>query len=174
MPGMPTPADDDRRRAEVDALLALALAGGPARASRDLLDRFGNAADALAAGPTAWAATGLGPRQAKTLAASAPERGEQARHWLEHPRHHLIGWQDADYPPLLRSSPNPPLALFVDGDPACLWQPAIAIVGSRNPSAGGRDNAYDLARALSSTGLCIGSGLAAGIDAAGQRAARDG
>lgn len=174
MPGMPTPADDGRRRAEVDALLALALAGGPARASRDLLDRFGNAADALAAGPTAWAATGLGPRQANALAAPGPGRVEQARHWLEHPRHHLIGWQDADYPPLLRSSPNPPLALFVDGDPACLWQPAIAIVGSRNPSAGGRDNAYDLARALSATGLCIGSGLAAGIDAAAHRAALDG
>jgi len=173
MPRMPTPADDVRRRVEIDALLTLVLAGGPAGVSRDLLDRFGNAPEALAATHPPRAASGCGPRQAEALAIPAPERMEQARRWLEHPHHHLIGWRDADYPPLLRSSPNPPLALFVDGDPACLWQPAIAIVGSRNPSAGGRDNAYDLARALSATGLCIGSGLAAGIDAAAHRAALD-
>ena len=154
--------------------MALVLAGGPARPLRDLLEHFGNARDALAAGLPAWRAAGLGPQQMQALAAAAPGRMEQARRWLDHPRHHLLGWRDADYPPLLRSCPNPPVAVFVDGDPAQLWQPAIAIVGSRNPSAAGRDNAYEFASALSASGLCVGSGLAAGIDAAAHRAALDG
>ena len=168
------PVDSADRREEVDALLVLALAGGPPRPLRDLLDRCGGAQAALGDGVAAWRAAGITPRQGDALAAPAPERLARARRWLEHPRHHLLGWRDADYPPLLRSSPHPPLALFVDGDPACLWQPAIAVVGSRSPSAGGRDNAYDFARALSASGLCIASGLAAGVDAAAHRAALDG
>ncbi|KQN97341.1 MULTISPECIES: DNA-processing protein DprA [Stenotrophomonas] len=163
-----------KRGHEAEALLALVLAGGPARPLRDLLEHFGNARDALAAGLPAWRAAGLGPQQMQALAVAAPGRMEQVRRWLDHPRHHLLGWRDADYPPLLRSCPNPPVAVFVDGDPAQLWQPAIAIVGSRNPSAAGRDNAYEFASALSASGLCVGSGLAAGIDAAAHRAALDG
>ncbi|WP_313250003.1 DNA-processing protein DprA [Stenotrophomonas acidaminiphila] len=158
---------------EAQALLALVLAGGSARPLRDLLDHCGSARHALAAGRPAWQAAGLDRQQAQALVAPAPARMAQARRWLEHPRHHLLGWGDEDYPPMLRRCPNPPLALFVDGDPACLWQPAIAIVGSRNPSAGGRDNAYAFARELSAGGLAIGSGLAAGIDAAAHRAALD-
>ncbi|MBN8792811.1 MAG: DNA-processing protein DprA [Stenotrophomonas nitritireducens] len=172
MPVLPDLADE--RGHEAEALLALVLAGGPARPLRDLLEHFGNARDTLAAGLSAWRAAGLGPQQMQALAVAAPGRMEQVRRWLDHPRHHLLGWRDPDYPPLLRSCPNPPVAVFVDGDPAQLWQPAIAIVGSRNPSAAGRDNAYEFASALSASGLCVGSGLAAGIDAAAHRAALDG
>ncbi|MGX9718804.1 DNA-processing protein DprA [Stenotrophomonas acidaminiphila] len=172
MPALPDAAGG--RGYEAEALLALVLAGGPARPLRDLLDHLGNARDALAAGPSAWRGAGLDPNQMRALAAPAPARMEQACRWLEHPRHHLLGWRDADYPPLLRNCPNPPPAVFIDGDPAQLWQPAIAVVGSRNPSAAGRDTAYAFARALSVSGLRIGSGLAAGIDAAAHRAALDG
>ena len=66
--------------------MALVLAGGPARPLRDLLEHFGNARDALAAGLPAWRAAGLGPQQMQALAAAAPGRIEQARRWLDHPR----------------------------------------------------------------------------------------
>lgn len=171
MPALPDPAGE--RADETRALLALVLAGGRTRPLRDLLDHFGSASHALAAGPRAWQAAGLDRQQVQALGTAAPAASEQARRWLEHPRHHLLGWGDDDYPPLLRSCQNPPLALFIDGDPACLWQPAIAVVGSRNPSAAGCENAYEFARALSASGLAIGSGLAAGIDAAAHRAALD-
>ena len=62
-------------------------------------------------------------------------RGDRAG-WTE-PGHHLIGWHDADYPPLLRRIRSPPAALFVAGDPGLLWRPAVAVVGSRSPTAGG-------------------------------------
>ena len=60
--------------------------------------------------------------------------------------------------------------LFVAGDPAHLWRPALAIVGSRTATAGGCANAGHFARVLASAGLSITSGLAAGIDAAAHQA----
>ena len=159
---------------QAQALLALVLAGGPLRPLRLLLEQFhGNAAALLAAGPACWRAAGCSTAQCQALLLPPAGQLQAAGQWLQQPRHHLLGWADADYPPLLRDSPNPPLALFIDGDPACLWQPAIAVVGSRNPSASGREIAYDFARALAGNGLCIASGLAAGIDAAAHRAALD-
>lgn len=86
--------------------------------------------------------------------------------WLESPGHHLIGWADADYPPLLRQIASPPLALFVDGEPGRLWHPQLAVVGSRAATAGGRDNARAFARVIAEAGFAITSGLADGIDAA--------
>lgn len=91
--------------------------------------------------------------------------------WLEYPGHHLLGWNDPDYPPLLRRISSPPLALFVDGDPTLLWHPGVAVVGSRSPTSGGRDNARAFARSFAAAGTSVVSGLAAGIDAAAHQAA---
>lgn len=93
--------------------------------------------------------------------------------WLEQPNHHLLCWDDDAYPVLLRRIPGPPAALFVDGDPGCLWQPQIAVIGSRNPTPGGLDHARDFAGSLARQGMTITSGLASGIDTAAHRAALD-
>ena len=87
--------------------------------------------------------------------------------------HHLIPRDSVDYPPLLARLPDAPDVLHVAGDPALLWHPQIAVVGSRNPTAGGRDNAEAFSRALGRSGLAITSGLADGIDAVAHRAALD-
>lgn len=92
------------------------------------------------------------------------EQDARTREWLRQPHHHLIDWHDPDYPALLRRIASPPRALFVAGDPALLWHPMVAVVGSRAPSAGGADNAFDFARAFAASGLAVASGLAAGID----------
>jgi len=85
--------------------------------------------------------------------------------WLDAPDHHAVVWGDADYPPLLREIGDPPALLFVLGHRAALTMPQFAIVGSRNPTPGGCDNARAFAEALARAGIAVTSGLALGIDA---------
>lgn len=91
--------------------------------------------------------------------------------WLEAPHHHALRITDPAYPRRLREIPDPPPLLFVVGDPDCLSLPQLAIIGSRNPTRGGEEIAFDFARHLAAGGLCITSGLALGIDAAAHRGA---
>ena len=78
--------------------------------------------------------------------------------------HYIITWQDDAYPPLLRHIASAPPVLFIVGNPAVLHDMQIAMVGSRNPSADGKQTALEFARHLSAAGLVITSGLAIGID----------
>lgn len=93
--------------------------------------------------------------------------------WLAAPGHHFLGWDDPDYPSLLREVPGAPAALFISGEPSLLWMPQIAIVGSRSASDAGIATTRRFARALSAAGFTITSGMADGIDGAAHRAALD-
>lgn len=93
--------------------------------------------------------------------------------WSQDPQNHLVSLGDDDYPELLEQIPRPPPVLYVRGDPGLLHMPALAIVGSRNPTHGGARNAFEFARHLGRTGFCIVSGLAEGIDTAAHRGALD-
>lgn len=93
--------------------------------------------------------------------------------WLDQPDHYLLTRDSDRFPPLLRDIPNPPAALFVAGEPDVLWRPQIAVIGSRNPTAGGKDNARAFAGELARRGLVITSGMAAGIDSIAHEAALD-
>ncbi|MCU0766344.1 MAG: DNA-processing protein DprA [Gammaproteobacteria bacterium] len=84
--------------------------------------------------------------------------------WLAPPGRHLIPHDDPRYPPLLADLPGRPVALFVEGDPGVLSAAQVAVVGSRNPTDGGRRTARAVARELAAAGLCVTSGLASGID----------
>ena len=153
------------------ALLILILAGGAVAPRRALLDMHETPARSLAAGAPAWRASGLTEPQVQRLRQPPQEELQRGLAWLALPGHRLLGWHDPDYPPLLRRISSPPLALFVDGDAALLWHAGIAIVGSRSPTAGGRDNAYAFAKAFAASGTAVISGMAAGIDAAAHEAA---
>ena len=94
--------------------------------------------------------------------------------WLEQGNHHIITLLDKQYPPRLKSLPDAPPVLYVRGDPDYLKQPQLAMVGSRNPTAAGRNTAKEFASHLSSRGITITSGLASGIDAASHEGALQG
>jgi DNA processing protein len=83
------------------------------------------------------------------------------------------------YPQLLLDTEDPPLLLYILGPARFLTAGAqpfpagrcLAMVGSRNPTPQGQENARQFGRALRAAGLTIVSGLALGIDAAAHEGA---
>ncbi len=114
----------------------------------------------------ALARLGLTTRTVEWLLRPDLARIEADLRWLEHAGAALLAVTDAAYPQLLRRLPDAPPILYVRGDRAVLNEPQLAMVGSRNPTAGGRATARDFAQWFARAGLVITSGLALGIDAA--------
>ncbi len=120
---------------------------------------------------TALAALGLGDGTVAALRDPDAAGIASDERWLAGPQRRLVTWGSPDYPPLLAAIDDAPLVLFVEGEVAALALPQLAIVGSRNPTALGRDTALQFSRQLANDGLAITSGLALGIDAAAHRGA---
>ena len=78
----------------------------------------------------------------------------------------IVTLGDSRYPPLLLHTADPPLLLYAQGRCEMLLGDALAVVGSRNPTPQGRENARAFSAHLSDAGLAIVSGLALGIDGA--------
>jgi DNA processing protein len=135
------------------------------------LEVFGSARGITDASDAARERTGMSAaaRQFLSSRAAAPTSAERA--WLEQPQHHVVPFTDPSYPALLCRAERYPTALYVVGNLGALNDPQLAIVGSRNPTAQGRDTAQDLAESLAGRGLAITSGLALGIDSAAHRGA---
>ncbi len=93
--------------------------------------------------------------------------------WLETPAHQLVTWDDSDYPRQLLEIGEAPPVLFHIGRRELLNRTAVAIVGSRQATPQGLDDARAFARALAGAGVTIVSGLAQGIDAAAHEGALD-
>ena len=163
---------------ELGAWLRLLLTQGVGRASaRRLLAAFGSAQSIFDASAAARRDV-IGVPLAAALA-TPPVDLEQRLHktqsWLaDSADNRILVLGDADFPPALLDTVDPPLLLFAQGDLAWLHAPALAIVGSRNPTAQGRDNARAFAAALSDAGYVVVSGLALGIDGAAHEGALDG
>lgn len=77
---------------------------------------------------------------------------------------HILVWSSPAYPVLLKEIADPPVVLYAKGQLSAFEQPLLAIVGSRNPSVTGSENAKNFAKELSLYGITIVSGLALGID----------
>jgi DNA processing protein len=117
----------------------------------------------------------VGPVAASALAQEPDGQAEQwaaTQAWLAaDTSHHIVTLGDAAYPSLLLETADPPLLLYAQGRLDLLGAPALAVVGSRNPSAQGIDNARAFAEHLSHAGLTIVSGMALGIDGAAHQGA---
>jgi DNA processing protein len=85
----------------------------------------------------------------------------------------LLNWTEPEYPQMLLQIYDPPVLLYVRGDPQVLNLSGISIVGTRRPTLYGAQMARRLGRDLAARGLVIISGLARGIDAIGHQGAMD-
>ena len=99
------------------------------------------------------------------------ERVALALEWSKGEAQCIVTLADPEYPQALLEIPDPPSLLYVRGHHELLNRPVLSIVGSRNPTPQGTQNAERFAAALADAGLVIGSGLALGIDAAAHRGA---
>ena len=122
-----------------------------------------------------WHTLGLHKSHLQRLAEFQSEIGQQKfqqlLHSIQKNSDFILLADDADYPAQLLPYTDKPPILFGQGYAKTLLQPQVAIVGSRKPSAHGRQVAYDFAYYLSEKGFYIISGLAQGIDEAAHQGA---
>jgi DNA processing protein len=85
----------------------------------------------------------------------------------------LLNWTEPEYPQTLLQIYDPPVFLYVRGDPQVLNLPSIGIVGTRKPTLYGTQMAQRLGRELAARGLVVVSGMARGIDALGHQGAME-
>ncbi|MFZ2651115.1 MAG: DNA-processing protein DprA [Burkholderiaceae bacterium] len=166
-------------RDELAAWLRLLETPGVGRErARKLLSAFGSPEAVFRASATARSAVvGSAAAQAlaephETLAALIANTIE----WLHAAPHSrsTIALGDPLYPAALLETADPPLLMYAQGRLAQLQAPSLAIVGSRNPTHQGMDNARVFAEHLSQCGLVVVSGLALGIDGAAHEGALNG
>ena len=166
--------------AELGAWLRLTETPRLGRAStRKLLAAFGSAEAVIRASPAARReVVGFGHSEGlATEPDSLAALVKATLAWLAaegaEPRA-VIALGDPRYPARLLDTADPPLLLYAQGRLELLQAESIAIVGSRNPTPQGHDNAHAFASHLSHGGLTVVSGLAIGIDAAAHSGALEG
>ena len=89
-------------------------------------------------------------------------------------RREVLTLGDAGYPQALLAIEDPPLMLYRMGLLVDAPQRALAVVGSRNPTPQGLQNARRFSRAFAEAGVSVVSGLALGIDGAAHEGALEG
>ncbi|MCY4472581.1 MAG: DNA-processing protein DprA [Kistimonas sp.] len=150
---------------------------GPVR-YRVLLAAFGS--------PDAVLSAGVGSLQrllsgglARAVAGAATNTAVQTavahdKRWLESSSQNtILCLVDDRYPPLLKTIADPPVVLYVKGDPRHLSSQQLAIVGSRKASTTAMEAAYRVATQISAARIIITSGLAKGVDSMAHRGALD-
>ncbi len=104
------------------------------------------------------------------------ERLEELERWVDELTFDgvdVLTIEDDRYPPMLRTIPSAPPLIYVRGTIEPGDDRAVAVVGTRSPTAAGLELARELAAALAEHGVTVVSGLALGIDGAAHRGALD-
>jgi len=156
----------------LDSWLRLTLVPGiGGETQRKLLQAFGLPDAVFSAGRSALREVIGDKATALLLDADNDDAVSVARAWSQGADQHIVTLAEADYPQALLEIADPPTLLYVRGRLELLNRPALAIVGSRNPTPQGIQNAEQFSAAFADAGLVIVSGLALGIDAAAHRGA---
>lgn len=136
-----------------------------------LVAATGSLAAAASVGADVPAGVELAPSARRFLA--SPDIGaiEADLEWIQANDAKLIPCTSPEYPERLAHTSRGPAVLYVLGNVQTLHTPQLAMVGSRSPTASGRDTARCFAECFARMGITITSGLALGIDAASHEGA---
>lgn len=111
---------------------------------------------------------GMVKRSAESLANKMQgvslEKLDHAQMLMSQRGYSLMWYYDEDFPESLKNISDPPLFLFYKGDMKKLPRRSLAVVGTRSPSQDGAYAIQKIIPPLVSSGFCIVSGLALGID----------
>ena len=158
--------------------LRLLLTPGLGAAIARRLWRLCGSLPAIWAQPFEALAQALGEPLAKALLTDPPEwqaHCQRTSVWLASAEqgiaHEVWTWDNKAYPAGLLDLHDAPPVLFARGQLHRPLGPALAVVGSRNPTHQGRENARAFAYNLCAGGYAVVSGMAMGIDAAAHQGA---
>jgi len=143
------------------------------RARFMLLERhFGSLEGAWRASLSDLRAAGLDSRTAQHVVARRPTIDPDAvLKQVADSDARAITWNDTEYPPRLKEIYDKPPLLYLRGELLPEDERSVAVVGTRRPTAYGREVAYQLSYELAQVGVTVVSGMARGIDAIAHRAA---
>jgi DNA processing protein len=152
---------------ELAAWIELSLVPGlGSQTFRSLLSAFGLPENVLRATRVQLARAISDDLAGRILDRTFGSEVEHALEWSAMAGHAVLTLADPRYPKQLLEISDPPMLLYVSGNEKLLGAPALAVVGSRNATPQGLDNAHNFARAFSEGGMTIVSGLALGVDSA--------
>ncbi len=156
-----------------DRLLLNMIPGVGPRMYQKLLERFGDAGNALMASEQELrSVSGLGAKLAGTiLDAKLHLDVTQELEDCERYEVKIFTLEDPEYPAELKQIADPPPILYCKGELRETDRLAIGVVGSRHLSDYGAKTANQFGRGLAQCGFTIVSGLARGADAAAHKAA---
>jgi len=137
---------------------------GPARLDR-LIEYCGSIASAWLARPADWLAAGLDGRSITALTRAQRTLDLDAElERVERAGVQLITRDDAAYPAVLAQIAAPPPLLYVKGQISAVDTWCVAVVGTRSPTAYGKEATRRIVGELAAAGVTIVSGLAIGVD----------
>ncbi len=137
-----------------------------------LVERFGGAAAAVAAGEVGWREVkGVGDKTVAAIAAVTDAQIDDELSLARQKNVDILCLEDEGYPAALKNIHDPPPVLYVLGKLRPTDVVAIGIVGSRRCTHYGQEQAQRFAELLGRAGFTVVSGGARGIDTAAHRGA---
>ena len=102
----------------------------------------------------------------RLLEAAKPENMHRMMVSIRDHHMRILSYRDTDYPPALAVIASQPPFLFAVGNPECMHQRCLTVIGSRRASPKAIADCQTICRQLSEHGVTVVSGLAVGLDTA--------
>ena len=129
-----------------------------------LLSQIGQPEDILRATTQELYKAGLEEKTIRFLRNPPLDKIVPNLNWMKSSNHEIRTLRCQQYPEGIKELKDAPPLLYIKGNEDLLKEPQIAVVGSRQPTPGGRANAKEFSQDIVKVGLLINSGMASGID----------